>query len=102
MSLSRSRVRKHLAQFRPHDLYVEGGGWAAHGPFLKKLNDATIPAQIRIPKKIWSGKHVRQYTFLVPGYKEIYHIFMHLKYALLTVINTLRCLLWEWIVRPQS
>ncbi|KAE9025033.1 hypothetical protein PR002_g11290 [Phytophthora rubi] len=79
------------------------GGWRIVDAF-NKLNDATIPAQTRIPRKdmvldSMSGSVIYSAIDLTDGF---YQILMRESDIPLTAVSTPSGMLWEWLVMPQG
>ena len=79
------------------------GGWRVVHAF-NKANDATIPAQTRIPRKdtvlnVMSGSVIFSSIDLTDGF---YQILMRETDIPLTAVSTPSGMLWEWMVMPQG
>jgi len=79
------------------------GGWRIVHAF-NKLNDATVPAQIPMPRKDtilygMAGSTIFSTIDLLDGF---YQVLMREKDIPLTAVSTPSGMLWEWLVMPQG
>ena len=71
---------------------------------FNKLNAATVPAQMQIPRKdvIIDGMAKSTIVSSMDLMNGFYHIIMHEQNIPYTAVSTPSGMLWEWLVMPQG